>query len=33
MKSNDVYKTYKVFIVYYTIIITPFTVGLKINNI
>ena len=33
MKSDDVRKAYKAFIIYYIIIIAPLAVGLKINNI
>ena len=33
MKSDDVRKAYEAFIIYYTIIIAPFAVGLKINDI
>ena len=32
IKSNDVRKAYKAFIIYYITEITPFVVGLKINN-
>ena len=33
MKSNNVRKMYKAFIVYYTAIIAPFIVGLEINAV
>ena len=32
IKSNDIRKMYEAFIIYYTIIIALFTVGLKIND-
>ena len=32
MKSDNVHKAYEASIIYYTVIITPFIVGLKINN-
>ena len=33
IKSDDICEMYKAFIIYYTVEITPLTVGLEINNI